>query len=68
MTTISLLTILCQSESLTELETTARELGCVEIRIVYSACHLLLPSGDRGSFRARRNGDGFVWCSSDSAE
>lgn len=68
MTTISLLTILCQSANIDELETTARELGCVEVRVVYSACHMLLPSGERGSFRTRRNGNGFVWCAADSAE
>lgn len=73
MTTISLLTILCQSASIDELETTARELGCVEIRRLYGAVHARLPDGQVGSFRvSHARGIGisnlFVWCAADSAE
>lgn len=74
MTTISLLTILCQSASIEELETTARELGCMELRMLYGAVHMRLPDGQVGSFRVSHargigiNGNQFVWCSSDSAE
>jgi len=59
---ISLTYLLCQSETLEELEQTARELGCIEIRRVYSATHLRMPDGTVGSFRWQA-GTGFVWTS-----
>lgn len=74
MTTISLLTILCQSASIDELETTARELGCMDVHERYGALHMLLPDGTRGSFRRQHDpiklqrGPDFVWCAADSAE
>lgn len=66
MTRISILTILCQCESHIELVRTAKEFGCVDIHVLYSAVHLMLPDGTRGSFRLGTAG--FVWCAADSAE
>ena len=73
MTRVSLLYLLCQSATTVELESTARDLGCVDLRWVYGALHLMLPDGTRGSLRsshARALGisDQFVWCAADSAE
>lgn len=70
MTRVNLLYLLCQCSSLTELETMARELGCIEIRQLYGAVHMRLPDGQSGSFRVAhvRCGDQFVWCAADSAE
>jgi hypothetical protein len=66
--TINLQYLLCQSSSLEELEQTARELGCIEIQLLYSALHVTLPDGERGSFRMVRDGSGFAWVPHDSAE
>jgi hypothetical protein len=74
MTRLSLLYLLCQCESLAELETTAREFGCVDLQVKYGAMHLMLPDGVRGSFRESRDaargirGHQFIWCAADSAE
>jgi hypothetical protein len=74
VTRVSILTLLCQSETPEELETTARELGCVDLAWRYGALHTRLPDGVQGSFRISHGaklgvaGPTFVWCSADSAE
>lgn len=73
MTRISLLSILCQSSSPEELETTARELGCTGLAWRYGALHLCLPDGLQGSLRASHaRGLGispeWVWCGHQDAE
>lgn len=69
MVRINLTYLLCECESLDDVESTARELGCVDLRVKAGALHLTLPTGDRGSLRPRRDGGkGFVWCGVDDAE
>lgn len=71
---ISILTLLCQSSTPEELETTARELGCMNVHFRYGACHVTLPDGVQGSFRISHGaklgvaGPTFVWCNSNDAE
>jgi len=68
MTRVSLLYLLCQCTTTTELEVMARALGCSEQRWLYGACHVVLPDGQRGALRPTRDGKGYVWCASDAAE
>jgi hypothetical protein len=73
MTRVSILTLLCQSSTPEELETTARELGCVAVRWLYGSLHVTLPDGVQGSFRvSHARGIGisnkWAWCNANDAE
>lgn len=74
MIQVNLTYLLCQSESTEELETTARELGCVDVRWLYGALHVTLPTGEQGSFRISHgakmgvSGATWVWQGTNDAE
>lgn len=66
--TISIVSLLCQSATTSELQAMAHKLRCTDLHWLYGSLHLSLPDGVRGSFRTTHEaafkvtGNAFTWC------